>query len=340
GRTARSEADGGELTLAERQTLLRYDPPEDESPAADDCCAPPAFRPAHFLRCHSARDDPADVHTELWDCKFEPGGGAVVATCGGRSVCLLDAGSGLLLKKFSHPDLRERLGALAWSRLRLDEVGSRRLSVLAVGGARHVHLLHPDNLTWYASFAAGGAGCREVTALLFHPRRSRWLLCATGDCHVSLWDVGVPAPPHYQVRPRRLLTLPGPAERCVDLAAAPHRVLRWSDTEAAYLGLGAGRRLLAAGDDCGDVWLYDWSANDSGGGDEPIHTLRWPRPVDDELMRARKVPLHEFDILVNRVCVSEDERYLVAVTHNNMVCVWHRLGLESGGKYGEDTELE
>ncbi|XP_043215556.1 leucine-rich repeat and WD repeat-containing protein 1-like isoform X1 [Amphibalanus amphitrite] len=424
---------------------IQYDPADYSHDGAnldwdDDDEVSTKYEPAHFLRCHSARGDPSDVHTDLWDCKFMPGGGGgdvgdVVATCGGNSVCLIQVQTGKLLKKFSHPDISERLSALAWSRLRLSEIGARRIAILAVGGTGRVYLLHPDNLTWYATFSPGPAGRCEVTALVFHPRRSRWLLAATGDGAVSLWDVGVPAPPLYKVEPFQLLRLetatpplalavhasaelllagcegglsgwlmtldvvrgerqprevryklPEPpagasegdeefvdaitllgtekvAVKCascgcvyvwslsdleppqeggrapirVDLIPAPCRVLRWSDTTESYLGLGAGTNLLAAGDDKGAIWMWNWRDSSASSG-EPVNTLCWPRPQDEELSRARKVPLHRFPILMNRVCLSEDEQYLVGVTHNNMVCVWKRA--EEDGESDREMEVD
>ncbi|KAF0311878.1 Leucine-rich repeat and WD repeat-containing protein 1 [Amphibalanus amphitrite] len=272
---------------------IQYDPADYSHDGAnldwdDDDEVSTKYEPAHFLRCHSARGDPSDVHTDLWDCKFMPGGGGgdvgdVVATCGGNSVCLIQVQTGKLLKKFSHPDISERLSALAWSRLRLSEIGARRIAILAVGGTGRVYLLHPDNLTWYATFSPGPAGRCEVTALVFHPRRSRWLLAATGDGAVSLWDVGVPAPPLYKVEPFQLLRL--------ETATPP-----------LALAVHASAELLLAGCEGG---LSGWQLTL-----DVVRGERQPRE-DEELSRARKVPLHRFPILMNRVCLSEDEQYLV-----------------------------
>lgn len=58
---------------------------------------------------------------------------------------------------------------------------------------------------------------------------------------------------------------------------------------------------------------------------QPTAILDWPDVTDLNLERNRKLHLDVYDIVVDSVAVSCTGKYLVAVTNNNMVCVWKRM---------------
>ena len=51
----------------------------------------------------------------------------------------------------------------------------------------------------------------------------------------------------------------------------------------------------------------------------------WPELQDDHLENSRKVPLDRHDIIIDKVAASHDNNFVVAVTSNNMVCIWKRV---------------
>ncbi|KAG8228250.1 hypothetical protein J437_LFUL015055 [Ladona fulva] len=97
-----------------------------------------SFEPLHFLRCHSKKNDPADVQTQVWQCAFEPDVDSpgsntdILASCGGNSVCFIDSITGNVISKFYPEKPNILLYALAWTTIRPG--GGRRCNILAVGG--------------------------------------------------------------------------------------------------------------------------------------------------------------------------------------------------------------
>ena len=100
-----------------------------------------------------------------------------------------------------------------------------------------------------------------------------------------------------------------------------------------FLALGKG--LIACGDDKGSLWLYNQPqfgspsslsapAKPSTDPIEPTTRLVWPELQDDHLENSRKVPLDKHDIIIDKVAASHDNTHIVAVTSNNMVCIWKR----------------
>ena len=98
-----------------------------------------------------------------------------------------------------------------------------------------------------------------------------------------------------------------------------------------YLGKG----LIACGDDKGSLWLYNQPQFGSPSSSsapskpfpdpiEPTTRLVWPELQDDHLENSRKVPLDKHDIIIDKVAASHDNTHIVAVTSNNMVCIWKR----------------
>eukprot|EP00088_Acartia_fossae_P042856 TRINITY_DN4510_c0_g1_i13.p1 TRINITY_DN4510_c0_g1~~TRINITY_DN4510_c0_g1_i13.p1 ORF type:complete len:434 (+),score=129.81 TRINITY_DN4510_c0_g1_i13:47-1348(+) len=113
--------------------------------------------------------------------------------------------------------------------------------------------------------------------------------------------------------------------------------LKWSDTDNFYMNLGChkGKGLVVCGDDKGSLWLYNLPGLTTSGADpikkivEPTTRLMWPELQDDHLENSRKVPLDRHDIIIDKVTVSADSNHIVAVTSNNMVCIWKRTDDDS-----------
>ncbi|XP_050692825.1 leucine-rich repeat and WD repeat-containing protein 1-like isoform X1 [Eriocheir sinensis] len=122
--------------------------------------------------------------------------------------------------------------------------------------------------------------------------------------------------------------------------------LRWSDTDNYYMNMGLDSRscLLVCGDDKGALWVYDLADLVTGratspltGGApipmvEPVKILEWPELEDAEVEKARKLRLDTYDIVVDKCTVSYGAQHIVAVTSNNMVCIWRH------GKEEEEEE--
>ncbi|KAK7083950.1 hypothetical protein SK128_003393, partial [Halocaridina rubra] len=114
--------------------------------------------------------------------------------------------------------------------------------------------------------------------------------------------------------------------------------LRWSDTDNYYMNMGVDPRscVLVCGDDKGSLWVYDLAGYVTGylnsplNGHsqskliEPVMTLEWPELEDTEVEKARKLRLDTYDIVVDKCAVSPGADHVVAVTSNNMVCIWKR----------------
>lgn len=117
--------------------------------------------------------------------------------------------------------------------------------------------------------------------------------------------------------------------------------LKWSDTDNFYMNLGChkGKGLICCGDDKGSLWLYnlpqfgkDCAKSIASGKPVPPTTrLMWPELQDDHLENSRKVPLDKHDIIIDKVAASHDNSHIVAVTSNNMVCIWKRTDNSDGG---------
>lgn len=117
--------------------------------------------------------------------------------------------------------------------------------------------------------------------------------------------------------------------------------LKWSDTDNFYMNLGChkGKGLIVCGDDKGSLWLYNMPGMVNSSPDkspepikklvDPTTKLVWPELQDDHLENSRKVPLDRHDIIIDKVTTSWDCSHIVAVTSNNMVCIWKRTDEDS-----------
>ena len=63
----------------------------------------------------------------------------------------------------------------------------------------------------------------------------------------------------------------------------------------------------------------------------PFPRLMWPELQDDHLENSRKVPLDRHNIIIDKVAASHDNSHIVAVTSNNMVCIWRRTSEDDQG---------
>ncbi|KAK8732175.1 hypothetical protein OTU49_007220 [Cherax quadricarinatus] len=121
--------------------------------------------------------------------------------------------------------------------------------------------------------------------------------------------------------------------------------LRWSNTDNYYMNMGVDPRscILVCGDDKGALWVYDVADYVTGkiknplsegpqlsAAVEPVRILEWPELEDAEVEKARKLRLDTYDIVVDKCAVSSGGLHIVAVTSNNMVCIWKRGKEEDG----------
>ena len=103
-----------------------------------------------------------------------------------------------------------------------------------------------------------------------------------------------------------------------------------------------GKGLICCGDDKGSLWLYNVPqfGKDSAAPIKkvvnPSARLMWPELQDDHLENSRKVPLDRHDIIIDKVAASHDSSHIVAVTSNNMVCIWKQVMGDDDSTAGSD----
>jgi len=120
---------------------------------------------------------------------------------------------------------------------------------------------------------------------------------------------------------------------------AAHEVVRvnvlavynyWITTEF-YLHIGANKKsgLFGCGDDRGNIWMYKRPATGDPGKTkerkthrpeerEPVGRISWPLMRD----RVLEEPVKAKGTLIDKVAISEDDKYIVAVTDKNTVVIW------------------
>lgn len=101
--------------------------------------------------------------------------------------------------------------------------------------------------------------------------------------------------------------------------------LEYSKTNSDYLGLHATSGLIACGDDEARICLYNTR---TVSGDEtgllPIDdVLSWP-DIENPKHNNKKVVDMTKDVLINSLAISNDSKFIVAVTNINLVCIWCR----------------
>ncbi|CAO3696591.1 unnamed protein product [Umbelopsis ramanniana] len=155
------------------------------------------FRLTHILRGPSKilfpnRDGTKDM--DIWAVEFEPGIGQtssnIAAVCGGDTVELIDASLGRVVKRYSHVENKEEFYCLAWTTLSTLDTWEQEkpYNILAAAGELGtIKLFNPTQSECYR-YLFGHS--KEVSRLVFSKTKPRWLLSASGDMTVRLWDIG------------------------------------------------------------------------------------------------------------------------------------------------------
>ncbi|XP_029303605.1 leucine-rich repeat and WD repeat-containing protein 1 isoform X2 [Cottoperca gobio] len=195
GSKVQQEDDGAQIKQRKRKELQR----DTDTLSTMKSCSqtkPVSLKPLHVLQCHSKQDSSEDFSTQLWACAFQPlpdstggGGGRLVATCGGDSVCVIDCETGMVMKKYKVPG--EEFFSLAWSTVLMSRGGgasAQHCSVLAAGGKRGlVKLIHPRNNVAYGEFRASR---KALSVLRFNHQQGNFLLTGSYDKKIVMWDIG------------------------------------------------------------------------------------------------------------------------------------------------------
>ncbi|KAH8556826.1 WD40-repeat-containing domain protein [Umbelopsis sp. PMI_123] len=157
------------------------------------------YRLTHILRGPSKilfpnRDGTKD--TDIWAVEFEPGidkvSSNIAAVCGGDTVELIDAGLGRVIKRYSHVENKEEFYCLAWTTLACMDAWAQEkpYNILAAAGVLGtIKLFNPTQSECYR-YLFGHS--KEISRLVFSKTKPRWLLSASGDMTVRLWDIGSP----------------------------------------------------------------------------------------------------------------------------------------------------
>ena len=112
--------------------------------------------------------------------------------------------------------------------------------------------------------------------------------------------------------------------------------LEWSQTENFYMNIGCNRKgFICCGDDEGSIWVYQQKSlgkhlalDDLKYNEETPDLIKadvrliWP-DLDEEGLEGQSED-NSNKVMINKVAISHDCEHIVAVTSNNMVCVWNR----------------
>ncbi|KAI7873331.1 WD40-repeat-containing domain protein [Mucor mucedo] len=145
---------------------------------------------------------------DIWCCEFEPRregqleNSNTVALCGSYSVLLLDTQQKRYTKKYTHSEIQEIFYCMAWTTLAGSEllnthvvvegaVGNQAsCNILAIAGRLgSIKLLNPLQNECYRYLFGHD---KAVLKLAFAKSEPRWLLSASADKTVRLWDIGSP----------------------------------------------------------------------------------------------------------------------------------------------------
>lgn len=179
-----------------RRGIKRKAPELGHLPSTDD------YAPTLFMRCHNQKDN--DNETKIWKCAFEPSieepgeTTSVLATCGGKTVCLIDVNAERVLKRFNDTDKNENFYTLAWTTIEIS--AGRKVNILAVAGeGAAIKLIYPSQLLMYAAIRGHK---KYISCLMFHPSSTRLLFSGSRDGYVFLWDISIPdRAPHNNYAP-------------------------------------------------------------------------------------------------------------------------------------------
>jgi WD40 repeat protein len=179
--------------------LIEVDPIFDALPSAKTLWEKRnSYQLKDCFRLHGLRDGKnLDLHyPEVWACKFAPRTPKeiasdtkvhVVATCGLNSVCFTDCDQSRVIMKFPHLDEpNEQFHCLAWTVLPHPMNGHVRV-LAAAGRLKSIKLIDTDQHICYRNIH-GHTG--DIVDMQFCRQRPYWLLSASEDATVRLWDIG------------------------------------------------------------------------------------------------------------------------------------------------------
>ncbi|KAG2179995.1 hypothetical protein INT43_003782 [Umbelopsis isabellina] len=164
----------------------------DEFPLLDS-----NYRLVHILRgpsklSQAQKDGSRD--TDIWAAEFEPAidnaSSNIVALCGADTVELIDAAQGRVVKKYSHMEQKEEFFCLAWTTLTSLDSWSQEKSyniLAAAGKLGTIKLFNPTQSECYR-YLFGHS--KQISRLAFSKAKRRWLLSASLDLTIRLWDIG------------------------------------------------------------------------------------------------------------------------------------------------------
>lgn len=78
----------------------------------------------------------------------------------------------------------------------------------------------------------------------------------------------------------------------------------------------------------GSIWIYnlkDINFKSSKGCATVIEAhkvLKWPKLQDKYLKKEKKLDIDTYDIVIAKCAIHSSGKYLVAVTNNNLVCLY------------------
>ncbi|THD24785.1 Leucine-rich repeat and WD repeat-containing protein 1 [Fasciola hepatica] len=113
--------------------------------------------------------------------------------------------------------------------------------------------------------------------------------------------------------------------------------LRWQTTDEIYINVTArpGLNAVVCGDNEGTIWLYDLQKQVTEDSrrfkSKPVKILEWPEcsvggTKDEDSQLKENITSGFKNPVVNTTDISHDGQYLVAVTDNNLVCIWKFSG--------------
>lgn len=195
------------------------------------------YSPAVFLRCHNQKEH--DVETKIWKCAFEPSldnpgeTTNLLATCGGKTVCIIDVITQQVLKRFQDTDSKENFYTLAWTTIEM--ANKRKVNVLAVAGeGGAIKLIHPNQLLMYAIIRGHK---KYISCLFFHPSLTRLLFSGSKDGFVYLWDIGIPdKAPHSTYVPLLKISLQDSVGDALNLVFSENSGLLIAGAERGCVG--------------------------------------------------------------------------------------------------------
>ncbi|XP_046556812.1 leucine-rich repeat and WD repeat-containing protein 1-like [Haliotis rubra] len=212
--------------MRDRSQLKRKAPSgKTELPPVSD------FEPVHFVRCHSADNDPNNNVAKVWRCAFEPvkgkpnESGHILATCGSNIVCFIDCVTGRVLRRYKDTDQTETFYTLAWTTVPSQIDARETVNILAVAGeGAAIKLLHPHQLVMYGTLRGHK---KYISCLLFHPRIHHYLFSGSNDGFIMMWDIGTPDLEQNRTdfKPLLKISVPGSEALNLEYSLSSHTLL-------------------------------------------------------------------------------------------------------------------